>query len=285
MQLKVEHDTVYSYSESAHHSVQYLRLTPRHHGNQDVWDWSVTSNVPLVSFSDAFGNVAHVLTFAARHQEIRVKVRGNATTRDTHGILPKESEPLPPGVYLRDTQFTRTNEELEAFAGEHTVSVRRNKVGGLHGLMAAIREHVDYEIGATHVHTTAAEAFADGHGVCQDHAHIFIACCRHLEIPARYVSGYLWVDSDGNDYDANHAWAEAWVPDLGWVSFDVANDMSATDAYLRVAVGFDYNGAAPVLGVRRGGGEEELNVRVRVSQLESWEQVQYQTQNHQTQNQ
>ena len=269
MQFRVEHDTSYRYSESAHYSVQYLRLTPRHQGNQDVWDWSVQSNVPLVPFTDAFGNAAHVLTLAARHQEIRVRVRGNATTRDTHGILPTEPEPFPPGVYLRDTELATADEELTAFVENHRTAAQRNTVGGLHDLMTAIRERVSYEIGATHVHTTASQAFAEGSGVCQDHTHIFIACCRHLGIPARYVSGYLWVSQDLEDYDANHAWAEAFVPDLGWISFDVANAMSATDAYLRVAVGLDYNGAAPVRGVRRGGGDEQLDVRVRVSQLDA----------------
>lgn len=269
MHFRVEHDTVYGYDETALYSVQYLRLTPRHHDHQDVWGWSVKSNVPLVSFADAFGNVVHVLTLAARHREIRVDVRGNATTRDTHGILPAEPEPFSPVAYLRVTGYTEADEALKAFAEDHRAAVGRNTIGGLHGLMSAIGERVSYRIGATHARTTASQAFAQGSGVCQDHAHVFIACCRHLGVPARYVSGYLWVNPDDNDYDANHAWAEAFVPDLGWVSFDVANRMSATDAYLRVAMGLDCNGAAPLLGIRRGGGDEKADVRVRVSRFDT----------------
>lgn len=269
MHFRVEHDTTYGYGETALYSAQYLRLTPRHHDHQDVWDWSVRSNAPLVSFTDAFGNVVHVLTLAARHREIRINVRGNATTRDTHGILPAEPEPFPPTAYLRATGYTEVDEALKDFAEGHRAAVARNVIGGLHGLMAAIRERVSYEVGVTDARTTASRAFVEGSGVCQDHAHVFIACCRHLGVPARYVSGYLWVNPDDNDYDANHAWAEAFAPDLGWVSFDVANRMSATDAYLRVAMGLDYNGAAPLLGVRRGGGDEKLDVRVRVSQFDT----------------
>ena len=117
-----------------------------------------------------------------------------------------------------------------------------------------------------------------GHGVCQDFAHVFIAAARHLGHPARYVGGYLFQpalshwQSQGSAgqtqstdaQDAGHAWAEALVPHLGWVGFDPANGISPTDAYVRVAVGLDYLGAAPVRGTRYGGGGESLAVKVIV---------------------
>ena len=90
------------------------------------------------------------------------------------------------------------------------------------------------------------------------------AAARSLGIPARYVSGHL-ARSDGvQEQDASHAWAEAHVPDLGWVGFDPTNGISVTDAYIRVAIGLDYLGAAPVRGSRTGGGEETLDVKLRV---------------------
>src|SRR5207237_3124684 len=105
----------------------------------------------------------------------------------------------------------------------------------------------------TYTSTTAAEAFALKRGVCQDFTHIFIAAARSIGIPARYVGGYFRRNDGVIDQDAGHAWAEAFVPDLGWVAFDPTNGISATDAHVRVAVGLDYLGAAPVRGTRYGG--------------------------------
>jgi transglutaminase-like putative cysteine protease len=129
--------------------------------------------------------------------------------------------------------------------------------------MADIHARVAYELGATTAHTTAAEAFADGRGVCQDHAHILIAAARSAGIPARYVTGYL-VTGQGASSTAAHAWAEALVPDLGWVGFDAANAKCPTDNYVRVAAGIDAAGVAPIRGSRRGGNIERMRVEVRV---------------------
>ena len=101
--------------------------------------------------------------------------------------------------------------------------------------------------------------------MCADHAHVFIAGARHLGLPARYVGGYLWTGADGQEYQASHAWAEAYVPDLGWVGFDPANRLCPTDAYVRTAVGLDYHAAAPASGVWRGDSSETLAVRVAVT--------------------
>jgi transglutaminase-like putative cysteine protease len=129
--------------------------------------------------------------------------------------------------------------------------------------MGGVRDAIDYRIGETHAETTAAEALAHGFGVCQDHAHVFISAARHAGMPARYVSGYLW-DPRDTEYEASHAWAEAYIDGLGWVGFDVANRICPTDAHIRVACGLDYLEAAPARGLRRGGGEETLEVRLRV---------------------
>jgi transglutaminase-like putative cysteine protease len=133
--------------------------------------------------------------------------------------------------------------------------------------MLAIRERVDYVVGVTSSATTAAEALAQGRGVCQDHAQVFAAAARCLGHPARYVSGYLWTEAGTSD--ANHAWAEAHVDGLGWVGFDPANP---TEAYVRVAIGLDYLEAAPVRGVRRGVAEETLDVAVDVRHAQEQQQ-------------
>ena len=139
-------------------------------------------------------------------------------------------------------------------------------LGFLHALMMQINEHMTFDEDPTNSGTSAAEAFALKRGVCQDYAHIFIACARTGGVPARFVAGHF-LRSDGMvQQQAGHAWAEAFVPDLGWVGFDPANAICTTDAHARVAIGLDYLGAAPVRGTRYGGGMETLTVAVRVEQ-------------------
>jgi transglutaminase-like putative cysteine protease len=120
-----------------------------------------------------------------------------------------------------------------------------------------------YTQDVTDVSFNAAQSFAAGAGVCQDHAHVFTACCRALGLPARYVSGYV-LTPEREDV-ASHAWGEVWLANR-WHSFDVSNARNAGGTHLKLAVGLDYNDACPVRGIRRGGGEEVLTTLGRVVQ-------------------
>jgi transglutaminase-like putative cysteine protease len=199
------------------------------------------------------------------HQEVHIRVTGQVETTDTGGVLSGTLEPFPPQFYLRETEQTRADGAIRALA-RSVQDMSENTLDCLHRLMAAIRDAIDYRTGETDAMTSAIEAITNGAGVCQDHAHVFIAAARSLDIPARYVSGYLLNAETGSESEAAHAWAEALVPDLGWVAFDVANRVCANDLYVRIGVGLDYREAAPVRGVRRGGGEETMSVNVRVAQ-------------------
>ena len=166
-------------------------------------------------------------------------------TTDTAGVVPAGQETLSPLVFLRDTALTRPDKLISVFASEFSAHPPLER---LHRLMAGIHGSVAFEVGVTTPTHTAAEVLSLGRGVCQDHAHVFIACARQMGMPARYVSGHLLRRDGQDDQEAAHAWAEAWIPDLGWVGFDPANGISATEYYVRVAVGLDYLGAAPVRG-------------------------------------
>jgi transglutaminase-like putative cysteine protease len=141
----------------------------------------------------------------------------------------------------------------------------RDPIDRMHVLMNAVRDKVDYAIGVTNAHTSAAEALSDGQGVCQDHAHIFISAARVMGVPARYVNGYFLTDTD-EPSEAHHAWAEAYIEGLGWLGFDPANGICPTDQYVRLACGLDAGSAAPIRGTRRGGTDEVLDVLVEVQQ-------------------
>jgi transglutaminase-like putative cysteine protease len=128
----------------------------------------------------------------------------------------------------------------------------RDPIDRMHVLMNAVRDKVDYAIGVTNAHTSAAEALSDGQGACQDHAHIFISAARVMGVPARYVNGYFLTETD-EPSEAHHAWAEAYIEGLGWLGFDPANGICPTDHYVRLACGLDAGSAAPIRGTRRGG--------------------------------
>ncbi len=191
---------------------------------------------------------------------------GEVETHDTGGVVFGAVERFPPRVFLRDTALTEPDAALRAYASRFAGAADQT-LARLHDLLAAIHDEMTFDVAATVAATSAAEAFAQKRGVCQDLAHVFIVCARLMGIPARYVSGHLARD-DGGDQEAAHAWAEAYVDNLGWVGFDAANCVSPTQAYVRVAIGLDYLGAAPVRGSRYGGGAEHLDVRLRVTSSE-----------------
>jgi transglutaminase-like putative cysteine protease len=175
------------------------------------------------------------------------------------------AERFPPEAFLRETPLTAPSPELCDLAEDLGTRDEGDVIARLHRLMLAISNEIAFETETTHAATTAAEAFAQKRGVCQDFSHIFIAAARRMGIAARYVSGHLARDGEAVEQEAAHAWAEAWVPDLGWIGFDAANGVCPTPSYVRVAVGLDYLGAAPVRGSRTGGGAETMDVKLRVS--------------------
>lgn len=266
MRIRIHYATAYEYERPASVIKQVLRVTPRAYDGQHVSGWRIDADadVRLRWSEDAFGNIVHQLQTEQPADRLTVTVSGEVTTRDTAGVVTGAHERLPLEAFLRSTERTRADAALTAFAAEADPRPDDGLIARLHGLMAAVYEGMRFEVGATDVGSTAAEAFALRRGVCQDLAHVFVTLARLRGVPARYVSGHL-VRGEGEELqDASHAWAEAFVPDLGWVGFDPANGVCATDKYVRVAVGLDYLDAAPVRGFRTGGGNERMTVRLSV---------------------
>jgi transglutaminase-like putative cysteine protease len=261
MRVAIVHETTYRYEHPVHYSVQYLRVTPRSAGRQKVMWWKLDTPVRPRAFTDAFGNEAHLLVVDRPHAEIRVRARGEVEVLEESGLV-DDPGPQKVEVYLRPTHLTLAGPAVAGFAADHGRSAARDRRACLDELMEAIRDRMDYRQGATDVATPASESFARGAGVCQDHAHVFVACAKWLGIPARYVSGYLATDGDGEL--ASHAWAEAFVEGEGWHGYDVANRSTPGGRHVRVAVGLDYLDACPVRGFRRGGDGESMAVDVRV---------------------
>jgi transglutaminase-like putative cysteine protease len=259
MRLAISHETLYRYDTPVRHSTQYLRLTPLDGSGQHIIDWSLDLPSGAHQCTDSYGNVLHVLTLDYPHQEIRIRAHG---TVETDNLIAVDG-PLPPLLFLRQTRLTQPDGRLAEFADGFRLSAP--SLAQLCALMNAIRARMPFLPGETHSQTTAADAFRRGVGVCQDHTHVFLACARHLGVPARYVSGYVYSPGHADHHVASHAWAEAWI-DGTWYSFDVANGTRANDHHLKLAIGMDYLDACPIRGVRFGGGEERMQAQARVIQ-------------------
>ena len=280
MRVRIEHETHYEYDSPIRALIQILRMTPRGHEGQHVRRWRIEPSIDgqLRRSEDALGNIVHHFSADSGAEALTLRVSGEIETFDTNGVVKGAVVRAPDVYFLRETPLTEPDEALQAFATEVARYDADDILGTLHRLMNAINAEVRFDTEPTHVATTAHEAFAMRSGVCQDLTHIFIGCARYLGIPARYVSGYF-VRIDGVVHqDAGHAWAEAQVPGLGWIGFDPANGICTTDAHVRIAIGLDYLGAAPIRGSRWGGGGESMAVKLVVEDADGADQSQRQNQ-------
>ena len=269
MRLSIRHTTHYRFDAPVSHGIQRLRLTPKETQGQQILNWQVSYEgaVEQLWYDDEHVNHVTLIAVAEGAREVIVTCTGEVQTEDNAGVIGRHSGHMPLWAFLGQTKLTRPGPRIRALLAQAGRG-QDGTLAVLHALSAAIRAAVAYEAGATHAATTAEEAAAAGHGVCQDHAHIFIAAARLLEVPARYVSGYLMMD-DRVDQEATHAWAEAHVTGLGWVGFDVSNGISPDARYVRVATGRDYADAAPVTGISYGAMSEELHVALAVEQQQA----------------
>jgi transglutaminase-like putative cysteine protease len=268
MRLRIAHLTVYHYDPPAAGAIQVLRLTPRNHEGQYVVRWriDVSPDVRLVAREDAFGNITHVFTATGPFRQLSVAVDGEVETHSSDGVVRGTVERFPASLFLRETALTQADAAIANLAEEVRSTSGGVALSGLHLLLQRLHGEMTYDLALTNTPMNAAQAFAIKRGVCRDLTHIFIAAAHCLAIPARYVAGYLQFEDGTVDQEAGHAWAEAFVPDLGWVGFDPTNGICLTDAYVRVAVGLDSLSAAPVRGTRYGIGAESLEVAIQVGQ-------------------
>ena len=266
MRLAIRHTTRYRFQRPVVHAIQRLRLTPKNTQGQEIiaWDMRFENAQRQLEYEDQHHNTTTLIAMTPGSQDILVTCEGVVDTHDFAGVIGRHAGHLPLWSFRSATPLTRCGTRMRAMVRD----LRREglpMLDMLHGLSARVREQMAYQTGVTGVDTTAEEAYTAGHGVCQDHAHVFIGLARALDVPARYVSGYLMMD-DRIEQEATHAWAEAHVEGLGWVGFDVSNGISPDQRYVRVATGRDYRDAAPITGMSVGSAAQGLEVSVAVEQ-------------------
>jgi transglutaminase-like putative cysteine protease len=266
VRLRIAHSSVYRYDPPTAGVIQVLRLTPRNHDGQYVQRWhiDVVPDARLAAHEDAFGNITHVFTADGPLEELRVEVDGEVETQSADGVVRGTVERFPPSLFLRDTALTQADTAICDFAQKIRAAGGGGVLAELHGLLDGLFEDFAGDAATSPAPANAAEAFARKRGASKDLAHIFIGSAHTLGIPARFVRGYF--RKPNAEADTGHAWAEAYVPDLGWVGFDPSNGCCPTDGHVRVAIGLDSLGAAAVRGTRLGVGAETLAVAVKVDQ-------------------
>lgn len=264
MRLSIDHRTTYRFSEPQKRLVQMLRLTPEDTHDQTVAAWriDVDCDARLREGRDGFGNKVTMLYAEGPLTSLEIAVRGEVLTSETPGVLKGALDPLPPAVFLRATPLTAPDPALSAFAPDACGT--GDTIECLHRLNTALFRRFQIDRGRPDPARTAAAAFAGDIATARDMAHMLIAAARVIGHPARYVSGYCLSPFGSESRPTPHGWAEIHVARLGWVAFDGCFGLSADENYVRVAVGLDGAGAAPIAGSRLGSGDEDLDVDVSV---------------------
>jgi transglutaminase-like putative cysteine protease len=292
MRLRVRHASSYRYADPVATSHHEAHLTPRSGPGSTVLDTQVSIEpTPIYRRDryDYFGNATLTFSLHEPHQQLDVVA---VSLVDNHRVVLGDQAlaSSPPWEVLRDQlRSARSREELGAL--ELTFPTAQTAVSeevreyarpsfppgqpmlvGVRDLTRRIHDDFRYDPKATLVSTPIEEVMERRHGVCQDFAHVQIACLRSLGLPASYVSGYLVTrPPPGREKligaDASHAWVAVYSPGAGWVDFDPTNDLLPGDEHVTAAFGRDFGDVTPLKGVILGGGAHEITVGVDVEVL------------------
>ena len=241
MKLNIEHHTSYKFNTPVSYTIQQLRLTPQDGFGQRVKKWNVKVNGRAAPHIDAFGNTSHTLVLDSPHQEITITASGEV---ETDIDLPPAFDNLALPVYLRHTALTQPNADIHQLAHHFLPAGKVADQAVLLALMKNIRNRLFWiKDSNNHTPRSAIETLVIGSGSSHDMAHLFIACCRALKVPARFVHGYFFNKSENTLQD--HSWVDAWLVNEGWKSFDVANNCMSNGVHVRLATGLIIGMPAP----------------------------------------
>ena len=283
IQYEIRHVSRYKYAFPARECVMLLCLKPISNGGQRLVHFNIETQPPgsLSVETDPFGNTRHVLSVHPEHESLEIVAQST--------VSPAPFKPLPAGLgaeawneidasrdafphwdYAHPSEMATPSPALTEFTWKNGIARGNDPLHDLILLSDTLHSVFQYTPGSTTAASPIEEILSSGRGVCQDYAHVMIAVARSWGVPARYVSGYLYVSGspDGRAWsNATHAWVECLLPELGWVGFDPTNRSLADERHVRIATGRDYLDISPTRGVRQGGGETRLEVDVRMRPL------------------
>lgn len=291
MIFQVKHKNTFAYSQDVSISQHILHLTPRSTARQQCLHSTIFID-PAASLrldrTDYFGNVVTYLTVQEPHKQLNVMARSDIEVQPMEGFDAATSPPweavaeqlrrdISPDAldalqFSFDSPFVESTDDIYRYA-RASFSPERPLLDAAKALTAAIFDDFEYKGGVTDLSTPAQQVLETRKGVCQDFAHLQLACLRSLGLSARYVSGYLLTrPPEGKERlvgaDASHAWVSVWCPRNGWVDFDPTNNLVVSDEHVTLAWGRDYGDVSPIKGFMIGGGSHEVDVEVDVMPMD-----------------
>jgi transglutaminase-like putative cysteine protease len=264
MRLKIEHTTIFEYDEPVSEAYTEVRLKPQEESGQHCLSFtlSVDPRCEVFQYVDYRGNDVRNFDILPAHERLTVKAASQVVTSKEFMDRYRELTLMERFDYLQPTLYTLLPDVLgKLFLQPASPD---DKYQFALEIMHAVHHAIQYEKGATDVSTTAERALALGRGVCQDYTHVMLAACRAIDLPARYVSGYLYSPTSHESAHATHAWVDIYLDGRGWVSLDPTHDIPQSEHHVRVAVGRDYSDVTPTRGLYTGTAKEALNVKVRI---------------------
>ncbi len=256
MRFRIEHTTAFHYDTYISEAYTEMRLRPLDTGGQRCLSFSLVTEPrdEVLSYADRFGNQIHHFDVLQPHNRLVVSAVSDVVT--PAGFVPDRADltQVDEYDYLQPTSLAPFTRELAALGQPGQLGIEHAM-----RLMADVHQALIYTKGSTTVSTTAAQALMLGKGVCQDYTHIMLAACRANGLPARYVSGYVYIEGRTA---ATHAWVDVYLAGYGWLSLDPTHNRPQNDHYVRVAVGRDYADVPPTRGVFTGQAKEHMDVLV-----------------------
>lgn len=280
---EIEHISRYLYTTPVRHGVLSLCLKPREDAGQRLLSFDIATSppAPLNSETDVFGNTKQIVNIHREHRALEIVSRSavertptnpppGPMSTDAWESIRSSSGAFTHWEFTHPSLFARPSPALTAFVDESGIEVGDDPLETLLQLSDTLSRSFEYVPGSTSAVSPIEHILESRQGVCQDYVHVMIAIARSWNVPARYVSGYLYTDSrdgDGPPQTASHAWVECRLPELGWIGIDPTNSCLAAERHVQVAVGRDYHDVAPTRGVFVGDGESRLDVEVRIRRV------------------
>ena len=280
----IDHHSVYEYSESAHGSVMIVYLRPREDHEQRLFAFEINIDpvAAPIACKDSFDNWSHIFNIHRNHMHTSIHTRSVVEAKDRTELphrlgddawnaLANNKNSVPLWDYLAPSKFIHSSKALEKFIAKHNILPGPDPLDALRQTCSILYETFTYTPNSTTANSPIDCILKTGKGVCQDYAHVMIALARNWGIPSRYVSGYLHlegIDGEQSLKGASHAWAEFWLPEIGWTGFDPTNNTVVDHRHIRVAQGRDYADITPTRGILTGGGETKLDVSVIITEYD-----------------
>ena len=264
MKFNIENHTRFAFNKPVRYTIQQLRLTPQDGFGQRVSNWQIKVNGLSSAQIDTYGNTTHTLVMDTPHQEIIITATGEVETElkwSTEDVTVKHDNLALP-TYLRQTELTKVSDQIIQFRNQFVSPDQTINKDLVMALMAGISQAIKWDKDAAKNHQSAIATLQAGKGLSQGITHLFISCCRTLRIPARLVHGYYY--NDETKQLEHYSWADTWLVENGWQSFDIVNNAPSNGIHVRLATGLDYRDACPITSIMSS---EQMSVDFKIQTM------------------